>query len=464
MRLLKLYSVFAAIALMAVSCGKNPTAHPWDPEWDKKTETDSTETDKSKPRYVWIDAAANFSDYENDKDKIATDLAKIKNAGFTDIIVDVRPTCGDVLFKSTVADALKKVDVWKGSSYVWVERTGTYDYLQAFIDEARKQGLKVNASINTFVGGYYCPYGLGTDGMLFRDKAKKSWASVINTDSGLVNVMDLTSSDDYGARFLNPANDSVQKYVLQIIKDLAAYNLDGIILDRCRYDDYGLQSDFSDVSKSKFETWSGISVSSWPEDVMPKGATTLDGSASDVQKKWLAFRAHIIHDFVEKAAQTVHSVNADIRFGVYVGAWYSTYYTSGVNWASPKYDPKADGYWWASSDYRNYGYADHCDFMFLGAYASRDSIWGSGEWTMQGFCKQGRELLKGDTVFSGGPDIGNSTGWVGGGQASSIPDAVKACINNSDGFFVFDLCHIKMYDYWDAFKKGFDEYLKTVEK
>ena len=62
--------------------------------------------------------------------------------------------------------------------------------------------------------------------------------------------------------------------------------------------------------------------------------------------------------------------------------------------------------------------------------------------------------------------IGGAKGyaWTNGGQASKIPDSIKACINEGDGFFVFDLCHIKMYDYWDAFKKGFDDYLKTVKK
>ena len=203
-----------------MSCGGSKD-NPWNPDWDKpKPEPEKPAEETGKPRYVWIDAAANFCDYENDKDRIAADLKRIKDVGFTDIIVDVRPTSGDVLFKSSVASPLKKVDVWKGSSYVWVSRTGTYDYLQTFIDEARKVGLKVNASINTFVGGYLCPYGLGSDGMLFRESGRKSWASVINAKDGLVSVMDLTGSEDYGARFLNPANEQVRNYVLQIIKDL----------------------------------------------------------------------------------------------------------------------------------------------------------------------------------------------------------------------------------------------------
>ena len=45
-----------------------------------------------------------------------------------------------------------------------------------------------------------------------------------------------------------------------------------------------------------------------------------------------------------------------------------------------------------------------------------------------------------------------------------IPDAIDACISNSDGFFAFDLCHVKKYDYWNAFKTGFDKYLESIEE
>ena len=49
------------------------------------------------------------------------------------------------------------------------------------------------------------------------------------------------------------------------------------------------------------------------------------------------------------------------------------------------------------------------------------------------------------------------------GQGKLMPDIVDACINAStEGMFFFDLCHIKMYDYWDDIKKAFDQYLETL--
>jgi uncharacterized lipoprotein YddW (UPF0748 family) len=464
---MKIFRIIAvSLFLAGFTACQEPDA-PWDPSWNTPStdngEGEKPEVKQPKPRYVWIDCAANFYDYANDRAKIAADVARIKEVGFTDIVVDVRPTNGDVMFKSTVADPMVRVDAWHKGSYVWLERTADFDYLQAFIEEGHKVGLKVNAAINTFVGGCLCPYGLGTDGMLFRDASKKDWATVINSKSGLVNTMDLTnSSTDWGTRFLNPANSEVQKFLLQMLADLAKYDLDGIVLDRCRYDDYGLMSDFSDESRRKFEAFIGYSLTNFPSDVFAPGTEDVS-TPTTLQKQWIAFRAKVIHDFMEKAAAKVHSVNPDIRFGAYVGAWYSTYYTSGVNWASPKYDPAAAGYAWASRDYKEYGYADHCDFMFIGAYAAATSIWGKNEWTMQGFCSKAREKFKGDVPFAGGPDVGNPTGFQNGGQAAIIPDIVDACINAADGFFVFDLCHIKMYDYWDAFKRGFDKYLEDFE-
>jgi hypothetical protein len=133
-----------------------------------------------------------------------------------------------------------------------------------------------------------------------------------------------------------------------------------------------------------------------------------------------------------------------------------------VNWASPRYNCQKD-YSWAGAEYQAAGFADHLDFLFLGAYAGTDSIYGSTEWTMEGFCSLGRAKAMGETLCVGGPDIGNASGFEHGGKGSLMPEIVKTCIRNSDGLFVFDLCHIKMYNYWSSLKTGIDAYLKTVK-
>lgn len=449
--------------LMAiVSCSDDS---PGNIDSDNGSENDDTPITKvEKSRFIWIDAAGNFTEFANSKENIKRDLQKAKEAGFTDIVVDVRPSVGDVLFNNTtVADKLARIDVWEGSSYHYAERTANWDYLQAFIDAGHSLGLKVNASINTFTAGDLLLYGLAPGGLLYRDPSKKEWATVLNREEGRINTVDIAASyekSDYGARFLNPANSEVQDYILSILKDLAKYNIDGIFLDRCRYDN--LRGDFSDISKEKFEKYIGKTVDNFPGDVLPVGAKELPAKPAKYMKLWLEFRAKVIHDFIVKARSTIKTINPDIRLGVYVGAWYSSYYDVGVNWASPKYDTSSH-YSWATADYKSYGYADHLDFMLIGAYAAADKIYGNTEWTVQGFCKLTKDLLQGDVKYAGGPDVGNGSGWDVGGKSTEVTNSVDAAINASDGYFIFDMCSVRSNNYWNALKKGIDTYKNSLE-
>ena len=54
---------------------------------------------QAKSAYIWIDGPGNFREYANSRENIARDCQRIADMGFTDIIVDVRPTSGNVLFR-----------------------------------------------------------------------------------------------------------------------------------------------------------------------------------------------------------------------------------------------------------------------------------------------------------------------------------------------------------------------------
>ena len=438
--------LFGLMSLFVFSCDKTPTDY-WP---DDKDDNGTTPTsNKDKPIYIWIDAAANFPDFANSKENIARDLALAKDAGFTDIVVDVRPTTGDVLFKSDVVDQVKYMYAWNAGVYGKYDRTATWDYLQAFIDEGHRLGLKVHAAINTFTGGNTINGGTG---ILYRDKTKEAWATQMNTSLGIVSVMNTGES----AKFFNPVNEEVQTYLCNILKDLAKYDVDGIFLDRGRF--LGLQSDFSNYTRQKFEEYLGnVKITNYPEDILPVNATALPTTYPKYMLKWLEFRAKVIHDFMEKARNTVKNVNPKIKFGVYVGGWYSSYYDVGVNWASPTYDTSIK-YKWATSNYKNFGYADMMDHMLIGAYASPLNVNGSTEWTMQGFCVLAKEKIKGACpIVAGGPDVGN---WDSGNKATqeqenqAIVNSVKACMDASDGYFLFDMIHLKMANQWQYAKEG----------
>ena len=72
---------------------------------------------------------------------------------------------------------------------------------------------------------------------------------------------------------------------------------------------------------------------------------------------------------------------------------------------------------------------------------------------MEGFAKLGRKRLCGDVPFYSGPDIGNEPGFPGGGQGALMPEILRTMDTYADGAFVFDLCHIRLYNYWDSFKE-----------
>lgn len=475
-----LMALAVVIAMTAVSCGPEeqpeytfPTVEKpdtpdtpdtpdnpgtEDPGTDNPGTEDPTPDPDAKPCFIWIDAAANFPDFANDRDKIVRDLTKAAECGFTDIVVDVRPTTGDVLFKTDKCQQVEWLGAWLSSGYTKIYREADWDYLQAFIEEGHKLGLRVYAGFNTMVGGNTT--SAGSQGVVFRDNTLKQHATMMNTDNGIVSIMETSKN----AKFFNPVHPTVQNYIIGLLEDLAAYEeLDGIILDRCRFD--GFQSDFSEYTKKEFEKHIGATVENWPEDVLPVGA----GYGTYYQtytKKWHEFRAKVIHDFVEKARYAVKAVNPDIKFGAYVGGWYASYYEVGVNWGSPNYLTGNYFSQWATSDYNKYGYADMMDVLIIGAYASPGSVYGSNEWTMQGFCLKAVEKTKGDPgLLVGGPDVGNwdtDNKFTQEQENQAITNSVKACGDACDGYFLFDMIHLKKaadkgIDQWACVKAGIDQ-------
>ncbi len=435
------------LSIFSTSCSK-----------DSDIESNKEEVATVKPRFIWIDAAANFRDFANSKENITRDLTLAAEAGFTDIVVDVRPVTGDILFKSSHCEQVAWLGAWVDGIYTKVERTAEWDYLGAFIEEGKKLGLRVHAGFNTFTGGKSSI--IGNQGILFRDAEKaNSWATTLNLSTGLTSIMDASAQT---TKFFNPVNVEVQHYLLSLLHDLASNypELDGIFLDRGRFD--GFTSDFSTYTKTEFEKYLGTTVSQFPQDILPVGyeKKELPSMYPKHMQSWFEFRAKVIHDFMVSAKDEVKGANPDIKFGVYVGGWYSTYYDVGVNWASPNYKAEAN-FKWATSKFSSFGYADHMDQMLIGAYAAPDKVYGGKEWTMQGFCIQAKMKTGGDCpLVVGGPDVGNwdyLNKFTPAQENDAITESVKACYRSSDGYFLFDMIHLKLANQWQYVKAGIDE-------
>lgn len=442
-----------------VSCILNSSSctaekKPWEWEWDQ----DSGVSNADKPRFICIDASANFPDLANSKENILRDLTLVKEAGFTDIQVSVRPPMGDALFKTDKVDQVQWLVYWDNGVQRQMYRTADWDYLEAFIEAGHSLGLKVHALFDTFTGSRKTPFG--HVGLLARDPSKKHWAtSLLQTDGTIKNGID---ADNGETVFFNPVHEEVQEYLLGLLDDLTTNypDLDGIIIDRGRFND--LSSDFSDYTRAKFEEYIGSPLTNFPADVVTAemvSSSSLPSQLPPYFKQWLEFRAKTIHDFMEKARTRVKSINPDIKFSVYVGGWYSTYYTVGVNWASPKFDVAKAYPKWASTKYQDYGYADLMDFILIGAYAAPTRIYGDNEWTVQGFCLQAKDKIKSDAVVIGGTDIGNGA-WATtdlGVVNNAIKESIVTAMNSSDGYFLFDMIHLKKRDQWQYAKEGIDQ-------
>ncbi|SHF31169.1 Glycosyl hydrolase-like 10 [Mariniphaga anaerophila] len=392
-----------------------------------------------KPRILWIDASANFEYLANKKENVRECLVKAKYAGFTEVVVDVRPTCGDVLYRSNIVEQIKTLK--------YIDRTVTWDYLGTFIEEAHNLGLKVNANMNAMSGG-----NIRDGGVLYRDEEKRSWATQLYYPSGIVSAMDDGKSH---AKFFNPVNPEVQNYILSIIKELAQNypGLDGIVLDRARFN--SIESDFSQLTKSEFEKYIGKTIESYPYSIFTWNMDKV--VPGKYYKQWLEFRAKTIYDFFSNARNTIKEVNPEIKFGTYTGSWYSSYYNEGVNWASNKYDASRY-YSWATPDYKNYGYASLLDLYMTGAYGQ--TLYGAeNEWTVEGAILNAKKVTMGDVNV-----CGSLYGLNYENHPENAEEAVYITLTTGDGLMFFDMVYLMMYDQWGAVKRGIDRALKSDSK
>lgn len=406
-----------------------------------------------KPKYMWFDCQANYKRLSN-SDSIVFYLKKVKDIGFTDVVVDIKSIMGEVLYKSAYAPYMNE---WQG-----VKRSEDYDMLGIFIKEGRKVGLKVHASMNVFCGGH----NFHKRGIIYGEHPE--WQSQVYWIDRIMPISEMTWN--YNG-MLNPADPEVRKYELDIIKEVVKKykDLDGIVLDRVRYD--GITSDFSELSKKQFEEYAGLKVEKFPEDLI----YWTKENGKDVWKpgkhfkKWIEWRSGIITSFMEDVRKEVKKINSRLSLGDYTGAWYPVYYELGVNWASRKYDPSKH-YDWAAPSYRNTGYAHLLDVYMTGLYYNEVTIeevkqlnaanmknrteaaMGEGRdywYSVEGGSQLAREIVCGDVPVTGSIYVDQYAG-----NREQFRRAVEMALQESDGLMLFDIVHIINRGWWDTLEKA----------
>ncbi len=406
-----------------------------------------------KAKILWIDATANFERFSYE-DSITFYLDKAKQLGFTDVVIDIKPITGEVLYKSQIAPTMKK---WKG-----FYRSGELDYLNFFIIESHKRNLKIQVSLNVFVGGH----NFFDRGIVYDEDA--DWQSINYTDSGFVPITNLKHK--YSA-MLNPAIAEVQDYELSIIAEVVKLfpKLNGIILDRVRFD--GIEADFSLESKSLFEKFLENKIENFPEDIYKweKGDNKISvRKHGKYYNQWLEWRASIIYEFFKKARKLVKEINPEISFGDYAGAWYPVYYEVGVNWASKNYDPHLD-YDWATDTYKNFGYAELLDLFVSGNYffevtkeevldlnadINKRSEAGMGQEKEYWYSVEGSAEIANEVVMNAVPIIGGLYVEQYKDHPEQFKKAMKMCLAKTNGVMIFDIVHIINYDWWNVLEEA----------
>lgn len=401
-----------------------------------------------KPRMLWFDATANFErlgSYEG----IVKVLDKCIDVGITDVIVDVKPISGEVLYDSKIAPKMRS---W--GNYV---RPDTFDFVNTIISESKRRGLRIHIALNVFCEGhnYY------DRGPVYWKHPE--WATILYTKDGFVPI---TQQKHKYSAMVNPALEQVQEYELKIIEEIVRnYSVDGIVLDRVRYD--GIYADFSDSSRRKFEAWLGKKIK-FPDDIFKiKGDRIVRGRYF---KEWIKWRASVIKSFFKKARDLVKGVNPNILFGDYVGSWYLTYYELGVNWASEKFKPRFD---WATDDYNQTGYAELLDFLCPGLYfynVTKDEIESEGLVDASelidsklklskkvGYSVEGTAEIAKKVTMGVVPVYGSLYVEQYKGEPDRFRRALEIALRKTDGVMVFDLVHIENYQWWDILKDAFQK-------
>ena len=423
----------------------------------KGSHSKNEETPEIAPKLMWIDATANIERFNN-KDTIDLYLTKLKELGFTDIVVDIRPICGHVLYESVYAPLLTE---WKGKEIKY-----GFDYLGYYIEKSHELGLKVQASLNTFVAGH----NYMDDGIIYKG-GKAEWASTVYPPSEEVKFIPITEEKHKYSELVNIVGGTFQEYILNIFREVVVKypKLDGIILDRVRFD--GFTADFSELSRAKFEEYLGQRLDQFPDDIY-RWKKDENGKFYPEQGKhflkWLEWRASVIYSFMAKAKNIVKEANPSISFGTYTGAWYPSYFEVGVNFASKNYDPSAD-FEWATADYKNYGYAELLDIFTVGNYYTtitmesyvkenpevknetdmwaQKSIW----YCVEGSNQHLKQILDGNKFYGG---ILADQFYT---NPQGLTESIKMNLASSDGLMIFDIVHIIEKNMWEYVEKGMRE-------
>lgn len=315
---------------------------------------------------LWVDQAANARKFQTEQ-SVKDYLLQAKDAGITTIAFDVKGVEGYVSYKKNDLTNRPYASAITAPGKAGVNPN--LDLLELFTRYAHELGLDIHAAFNTFAEG-----SIASNEYALLNEHPDWEEHVLQTDN---QIKRLRESNKQGlVAFVNPHNDEVVQFQLKTMEEVMKnYDIDGVILDRTRFDNES--ADFSDLTKGKFAQYlaaRGKTLNKWPDDVYKyvNGVRVNGPLIAD----WWAFRSATIKDFVVKTRELADRYaavkNRKIEVSAYVGSWFESYYLNGVHWGSTefRYDERLglpDGYVY-TDDYYETGYIQQLDFLMIGAY------------------------------------------------------------------------------------------------
>ncbi len=392
-------------------------------------------------RALWIETSANLP-LLSSREEIHALVAEARAAGIDTLIPEAKNAWGFVIYESEVAPRIGASPVPLAgypAPATWYPRN--FDALRVLIEEAHAAGLRVHAAVNEYGEGLRLA---PTAPLVGTASHHPEWVSIHLRPGPDGQVTFVPSSAVGPVVFVDPAHPEAQLYEMAVLWEIVSrYDVDGIILDRARY--AGLDTDFSDLSRERFEAFLGRKVRGWPEDILQSSNEHL--RPGPLFPQWVAWRASVIKAYVRGAARLARRIRPGVAVGMYAGAWYPSIYEVGQNWARPD-APSSFAAW--SPAWSEASLLSELDYLMVGLYYRTITRWdaarqGRSPWTsVVGGAMQSRELTHGTPLLGGiWLDLyrGNRAAGVG---------AIRAAMRVTDGLMVFDLSNVRRENWWSA--------------
>ena len=159
--------------------------------------------------YIELNKYLAEKDEQSSKKEILKMIQNIKKMNLNTIVLQVR----------SQQDAIYKSKIFPFSFYINKDEILDYDILEYFIEESHKKNIKLYVWVN--------PYRVRTNEDISTISNKNPVYKYINTDTLYIN----------NGIYLNPSKEETNKLIIEGVKELLEYKIDGLLFDDYFYPD-----------------------------------------------------------------------------------------------------------------------------------------------------------------------------------------------------------------------------------